>query len=47
MPPVRFEPTIPVLERTNIVHALERAVTVTGLCSSEDGNRTNFRNVVI
>jgi hypothetical protein len=27
---VRFEPTIPVFERAKIVHALDRAATVTG-----------------
>jgi hypothetical protein len=31
MPPVRFEPTIPVLERAKMVHALDRAATVLGL----------------
>jgi hypothetical protein len=30
MPGVRFEPTIPVLERAKKVHALERAATVIG-----------------
>jgi hypothetical protein len=30
MPWVRFEPTIPVFERTKTVHALERAATVIG-----------------
>jgi hypothetical protein len=30
MPWVGFEPTIPVLERANTVHALDRAATVTG-----------------
>jgi hypothetical protein len=28
MPEVRFEPTIPVFERTKTVHALDRAATV-------------------
>jgi hypothetical protein len=30
MPRVRLEPTIPVLERTKTVHALDRAATVIG-----------------
>jgi hypothetical protein len=30
MPRVEFEPMIPVLERTKIVHALDRAATVIG-----------------
>jgi hypothetical protein len=30
MPLVGFEPTIPVLERAKIVHALDRAATVIG-----------------
>jgi hypothetical protein len=30
MPSVRFEPTIPVLERAKTVHALGRAATVIG-----------------
>jgi hypothetical protein len=30
MPPVGFEPTIPVFERAKTVHALDRAVTVIG-----------------
>jgi hypothetical protein len=30
MPPVGFEPPIPVFERTKTVHALDRAVTVFG-----------------
>jgi hypothetical protein len=31
MPQVEFEPTAPVFERANIVHALGRAATVLGL----------------
>jgi hypothetical protein len=31
MPRVGFEPTIPVFERAKTVHALDRAVTVTGI----------------
>jgi hypothetical protein len=31
MPPVEFEPTIPVFERAKMVHALDRAVAVTVL----------------
>jgi hypothetical protein len=31
---VGFETTIPVFERTNIVHALDRAATVIGLDTS-------------
>jgi hypothetical protein len=31
MPRVGFEPTIPVFERAKIVHALDRAATVTVL----------------
>jgi hypothetical protein len=34
MPRVGFEPTIPVLERVNIFHALDGAATVIGLISS-------------
>jgi hypothetical protein len=30
MPRVEFEPTIPVLERAKMVHALDRAATVIG-----------------
>jgi hypothetical protein len=30
MPPVGFEPTAPVFDRAKPVHALDRAVTVTG-----------------
>jgi hypothetical protein len=30
MPRVGFEPTIPVFERTKIIHALDRATTVIG-----------------
>jgi hypothetical protein len=30
MPRVRFDPTIPVLERTKIIYALDRAATVMG-----------------
>jgi hypothetical protein len=30
MPPVAFEPTIPVSERVKTVHALDRAATVIG-----------------
>jgi hypothetical protein len=33
MPRVGSEPTIPVSERAKTVHALDRAATVTGLCS--------------
>jgi hypothetical protein len=31
MPRVGFEPTIPVLERAKIIHALDRTTTVTGV----------------
>jgi hypothetical protein len=34
MPQVGFEPTIPVFERAKTVHALERAATVIGICST-------------
>jgi hypothetical protein len=33
MYPVRFEPTISVLERANTIHALDRAATVIGVLS--------------
>jgi hypothetical protein len=32
MPLVGFEPTIPASERAKTVHALDRAVTMTGYC---------------
>jgi hypothetical protein len=40
MPRVGFEPTIPVFERANTVHALDRAPTVIGLL-----NFTGFNKV--
>jgi hypothetical protein len=33
MPPVEFEPTIPVFERAKTVHVLDRAATVIGMQS--------------
>jgi hypothetical protein len=43
MPWVGFEPTVPVSERTNTVHSLDRAATVTGsFC--EVG--TKFLNII-
>jgi hypothetical protein len=51
MPPVGFEPTIPVFKWAKIVHALDGAATVIGICqyntnkSSEDGNTANSQHV--
>jgi hypothetical protein len=38
MPQVGFEPTIPVFERTNTVHALDRAASVIGILEKVQRN---------
>jgi hypothetical protein len=38
MPQIRFEPTFPVFERAKNVHALDRAIIVSGLCQLKDTN---------
>jgi hypothetical protein len=43
MPPVGFELTIPVLERVKSVLALDRAVTVIGVCSMHGSEEKNVR----
>jgi hypothetical protein len=45
MPRVGFEPTTPVFERAKIIHALDRAVTVTGSMEVLTRNKCNFHQL--
>jgi hypothetical protein len=46
MPWVRFEPTVPALERAKTVHALDRSDTVTGPVTANRLQEINLETVV-